>query len=171
MYGGVNIKLRWDDNYFTNGSLSFYENGVWHNYATDYFLKHTETVKRCYDLVDIAIDPNDKTHFWVASYGLGVYEFRNDEIYKFHHCENSGLVSIYQDRDPDTKHKYTRTDGLTYDDMGNLWLLNNAGNLVKYIDPEGIYHRHQYTVSALTPQDIIISNQNQNQKFLHFFNI
>lgn len=157
---------RWATNYFTPASLSFYENGFWQTYNTEYFSSHTTTIGTCYDLVDIAIDPNDKTHFWVASYGLGMYEFRNDEIYKFHHCENSGLVSIYQDRDPDTKHKYTRTDGLTYDNMGNLWLLNNAGNLVKYIDSEGTYHRQQYTVSALTPQDIIISNQNQNQKFL-----
>lgn len=157
---------RWDNNYFTPGSLSFYENGFWHTYNSDYFASHTTTIGYCYDLVDIAINPNDKTHFWVASYGLGLYEFRGDEMYKFHHCENSGLVSIHQDKDPDTRHKYTRTDGLTYDNMGNLWLLNNAGNLVKYIDPNGVYHKQQYTVSAKTPQDIIINNKNENQKFL-----
>lgn len=157
---------RWANNYFTPSSLSVYENGFWRTYNTEYFSSHTTTIGNSYDLVDIAIDPNDKTHFWVASYGLGIYEFKGDEIYKFHHCENSGLVSIYQDRDPDTKHRYTRTDGLTYDNMGNLWLLNNAGHLVKYIDPNGVYHKQQYTVSALTPQDIIISNKNQNQKFL-----
>ena len=157
---------RWDKNYFTNGSLSFYENGVWHNYATDYFLKHTETVKRCYDLVDIAIDPNDKTHFWVASYGLGIYEFRNDEIYKFHHCDNSGLVSFYPNDPPETKYTYIRTDGMTYDEKGNLWILNKSWSLyVKYIDAKGEYHT-LHSLTASTPQDIIINNKNTNQKIL-----
>ncbi len=158
---------RWAVNYYTPASLSFYEDGIWHTYNTEYFNSRTETTNSSYDLVDIAIDPNDKKHFWVASYGLGLYEFRNDEIYKFHHCDNSGLVSIYQnDEKLSNRYNYTRTDGMNYDNDGNLWILNNAGNLIKYIDPQGIYHNLEHAVSAITPQDIIINNQNQNQKIL-----
>lgn len=154
---------RWAVNYYTPGSLSIYENGIWNNFSNQYFLNQTPTSTRCYDLVDIAIDPNDKTHYWVASYGLGIYEFRNDQIYKFHHCDNSGLVSIFPNGD---KYNYTRTDGMTYDEKGNLWILNNAGSLIKYIDPNGIYHNLPYSINVSTPQDIIINNKNTNQKIV-----
>ena len=154
---------RWAVNYYTPGSLSIYENGIWNNFSNQYFLNQTPTSTRCYDLVDIAIDPNDKTHYWVASYGLGIYEFRNDQIYKFHHCDNSGLVSIFPNGD---KYNYTRTDGMTYDEKGNLWILNNAGSLIKYIDPNGIYHNVPHTINVSTPQEIIINNKNANQKIV-----
>lgn len=158
---------RWDVNYYTPGSLSFYENGIWRTYNNGYFASQTPTTYRCYDLVDIAINPDDKTNYWIASYGLGLYEFRNDEIYKFHHCDNSGIESIFPNGD---KYNYTRTDGMTYDHLGNLWILNNAGSLIKYIDPSGVYHdvpnstivSHNY----LTSQDILISNQNPNHKII-----
>ncbi len=157
---------RWADNYHTNGSLSIFENGIWTSYPTPYFAEKTTTTSTCYDLVDIAINPNDNTNFWIASYGLGLYEFRNDEIYKFHHCDNSGLLSIHQDSPTSTRYNYTRTDGMTYDNQGNLWILNNGGDLIKYIDTKGIYHSMPYSISASTPQDIIICNQNPNQKIV-----
>ncbi len=165
---------RWAVNYYTPASLSIYENNTWKKYDTYYFVSRTSvesptyTLDRSYDLVDIAINPNDNTNFWIASYGLGLYEFRNDELYKFHHSSNSGLVSIFEDRTEKEKYNYTRTDGITYDDKGNLWMLNNAGNLIKYIDPNGVYHEIPNDIivshNDLTPQDIIISNKNPNQK-------
>ena len=148
-------------NYYTLATLSFFENGTWHNYNNEYF--PSSPPKKSYDLVDIAINPNDKTNFWVASYGLGLYEFRNDELYKFHHCDNSGLNSIFPEGD---RFNYIRTDGMTYDDQGNLWILNNAGSIVKYIDPNGQYHNLQYTFEAATTQDILINNKNSNQKIV-----
>ena len=157
---------RWSDNYQTNGTLSIFENGIWDGYPTPYFESKTETTSTCYDLVDIAINPNDNTNFWIASYGLGLYEFRNDELYKFHHCDNSGLLSLYQDKPEKTRYNYTRTDGMTYDQQGNLWILNNGGYLIKYIDVNGIYHSMPYNISALTPEDILINNVNPNQKFI-----
>ena len=157
---------RWDDNYHTNGTLSIFEDGIWDAYPSPYFEEKTTTTSTCYDLVDIAINPQDKTNFWVASYGLGLYEFRNDKLYKFHNCDNSGLLSFYQDKPASVRHNYTRTDGMTYDNEGNLWILNNGGSLIKYIDPNGVYHNMPYSVSASTPEDILISNLNPNQKFV-----
>jgi hypothetical protein len=55
---------------------------------------------------------------------------------------------------------------MTYDNQGNLWILNNGGDLIKYIDTKGIYHSMPYSISASTPQDIIICNQNPNQKIV-----
>ncbi len=150
-------------NHNTPATLSIYENYDWTLFSHYYFLTHTETAKTSYDLVDIAINPNDNTNYWVASYGLGLYEFRNDELYKFHHCDNSGLNTIFPDRD---KFNYIRTDGMTYDDKGNLWIINNAGAIIKYIDPEGKYHDLPYPLNAATPEDIIINNLNTNQKFV-----
>ena len=165
---------RWATNYYTPASLSIYENNSWKKYDTYYFVSRTKIesstydLNTSYDLVDIAINPNDNTNFWIASYGLGLYEFRNDEFYKFHHSNNSGLVSIFEDRTEKEKYNYTRVDGITYDEKGNLWMLNNAGNLIKYIDPNGVYHEIPNNIivshNDLTPQDIIISNKNPNQK-------
>ena len=159
---------RWATNYYTPASLSIYENNSWKKYDTYYFVSRTETTYDSYDLVDIAINPNDNTNFWVASYGVGIYEFRNDELYKFHHCDNSGLNTIFPQGSQKEIYNYIRTDGMTYDDKGNLWLLNNAGILIKYIDPNGVYHEIPNNIIVshkdLTPQDIIISNKNPNQK-------
>lgn len=155
---------RWDANYYTPGSLSFYENGKWHNYSTYYFVQRTEpkTENKCYDLVDIAINPNDKTNFWIASYGLGLYEFRNDQLYKFYDCDNSGLKPV----EPKDPYNYTRTDGMDFDSKGNLWILNNAESLIKFIDSNGKYHNMNFNITAYTPQDIVIYNKNENQKFV-----
>ena len=154
---------RFASNYYTDASLSIFENEKWTNYTTDYFKSYTTTISRCYDLVDIAIDPNDKSHFWIASYGIGLYEFRNDEIVNFHYYGNSGLTTEV----PNDPYNYTRTDGMTYDEYGNLWILNNGnGALIKYIDPNGTYHEVKHDVYAGTPQDIIISNKNSKQKFV-----
>ena len=148
-------------NYYTPATLSFIENGTWHNYNNDYFPSNPP--KKSYDLVDIAINPNDKTNFWAASYGLGLYEFRNDSLYKFHHCDNSGLNSIFPEGD---RFNYIRTDGMTYDDQGNLWIINIAGSIIKYIDPNGQYHSLPYTLTAATSQDFLINNKNTNQKIV-----
>lgn len=165
---------RWATNSYTPASLSIYEDNSWKKYDNYYFFSRSiienssYQLTSCYDLVDIAINPNDNTNFWIASYGLGLYEFRNDELHKFHHSSNSGLVSIFEDGTDKQKYNYTRTDGITYDDKGNLWMLNNAGNLIKYIDPNGVYHEIPNNIivshNDLTPQDIIISNKNPNQK-------
>ena len=158
---------RWDVNHYTPGSLSIYENGTWRSYSTAYFNSYTNTALRgCYDLVDIAINPNDKTNFWVASYGVGLYEFRNDELFKFHHCDNSELETFYPYGTEEQRYNYTRTDGMTFDEKGNLWILNKTSSLlIRYIDTNGKYHT-LHAITTSTPQDIIINNKNTNQKIL-----
>ena len=71
----------------------------------------------------VAQDPNDKEHYFVTSYGMGILEMQGKKVIKHYTPANSGLISAVGNM-PD---KYTRTDGIMYDDKGNLWILNTGG--------------------------------------------
>lgn len=131
---------RWTMQYFRQGYVMIYENNKWTN------ITHKEitdaTGLPCTDFVDVAIDPVDNTHFFVASYGTGLYEFRNNAFYKLYNADNSGIESVYPDQKPsETYYIYQRVDGLNYDDSGRLWMVNPlTQSVIKYMTPDGIVH-------------------------------
>lgn len=75
-----------------------------------------------HDATDIAIDPRNENHVMVASCS-GVFEFLNG---KYQHNYTSGNNSYFtaatNNNDPD----YVRTDGIIYDQQGNLYCLNSG---------------------------------------------
>lgn len=171
---------RWAGAYSRPGHVMMFENGSWKNifsWTTNSYINENLTFPTYIsttDFVDIAIDPNDSKHFFVASYGKGLYEFRDNKPYMLYNADNSGVETIYPQSKPDNAYYfYHRLDGLTYDKEGNLWFLNvcsssETSSLIKYLQPDGAFKSVRYNAlkKVSTPQDIVISNQDPNQKWV-----
>lgn len=144
------------------GVVITYEEGQWQNYDSLYMASH---IGKSEDYSDIAIDPTDPTHFFVASFGYGLIEFRNNEFYKQHLPSNTanGLESVASN-----EKKYTWVDGLVFDTEGNLWMLNVSHNGVKVLLRDSTWVR----ISNVATQDrnrtkeLLIWNQNPHIKIL-----
>jgi len=123
--------------------------------------------------VDIEIDRNDKTHFWVASFNSGLYEFRNDRPFMLYNSTttNNGIESLST-----TRH---RVNNLFLDSYSRLWFSNGSPtfrSVIKYLepDPDGagpilsevrdVFYNDAKNIT--TPGDLAILPTNQNIKFL-----
>jgi hypothetical protein len=90
----------------------------------DYFTKkENPELDGFFNILSIAVDPFDENHFFVASWGGGVLEYKNDEFVQRYTNLNSPLETALpaQPEEP-----YTRIGGLDFDSEGNLWVTNAA---------------------------------------------
>lgn len=160
---------RWANSEERKGDIMIYENDQWRNikYA------HLRTMLNGHkplDLMNVAQDPQDHKHYFVSSYGTGLYELYNDSVIQLYLPDNSPLLSAA----PAAPTTYTRTDAVTYDDQGNLWVLNAGGSGIKnvhIIDPNGIWHSYNLTARGKeiymhTPGDILIDARNPHHKWI-----
>lgn len=105
------------------GDVSVYENGEWKGFSAEAIRQQTGWP--WLDVVSITADPADTRHFWVASYGMGIFEYKNDRLYDHYVESNSTLKSsIEENKAYYMDEAYTRTDGLYLDSQSNLWILN-----------------------------------------------
>lgn len=150
--------------YDRDGMLSYYEDGGWTNFDQSYFMNAARIGHHTQDYVDIAVDPADKHHFYVASFGYGLIEFREDAYYQRYMPDNSPLESQLLNE----VEKYTWVDGLTYDAAGNLWMLNPAYAGVKVLKPteEWVSISNAATRNHSRTKDLLISNTNPNLKIV-----
>lgn len=74
-----------------------------------------------HNILEIAVDPADANHFFVASWGGGLLEYRNDEFVQRFYNKNSPLETALPNQ-PDQP--FTRVGGLAFDQQGNLWMTN-----------------------------------------------
>lgn len=163
---------RWQD-YGRMGYIDKYENGEW-TCITPVDMKtvpqNTSVLTELYPkgLVDMTFDKNDPKHFFVASWGLGLYEFRNNELYKLYNADNPIIESALPDKYPETGfYYYTRIGAMAFDANGILWFANDyATNTLKYITPDGVVKNYTSSLETLSTQKILVSNQNPNQKWV-----
>lgn len=154
---------RWSASNLTPGVVMIYENGVWSNIslASIKVLTGVDPL----DFMNVAVDPTDDKHFFVTSYGTGLYEFRNNTISNWFHSNNSKLVAVV----PAAPFSYTRIDGAVFDKQGNLLLTNTSSVAgIKMILKDGTWSELSYPCVASKPTlgKMLISNQNPNQKFI-----
>ena len=83
-----------------------------------------------HNIHSIAVNPQDENHFFAASWGGGLLEFKNDELVHRYTNHNSPLETALPGS-PDAP--YVWVGGLDFDSEGNLWLTNShvAENLLK----------------------------------------
>ena len=78
------------------------------------------------DVVAITDDPEDSHHFFAASYGMGIVEFRNDKPYR-HYTDSTqtpgSTLAVAKGGNGDWA-KYTRCASLTTDERGYIWCAN-----------------------------------------------
>lgn len=109
---------RWAVEYRRAGTVSMYHNGHWTNLTNDNL--STQAGGYVWDLMSVACDTTDLDHFYLSSYGQGIYEVNNQQIVGHWNATNSGMYDASQ-VDPVG---YTRVDGLHFDSQGNLWFVN-----------------------------------------------
>jgi hypothetical protein len=113
--------------------------------------------------MNVAVDPLDNKHFFVTSYGTGLYEFRNNVFSKLYNESNSSINSIFPGNQD-----YMRLDGAVYDKQGNLFLANSAVSAcIKVLLANGTWTQLNYP-NTLQPTlgKILINSQNENQKWI-----
>ena len=125
--------LRWDDTRLMvgGGRLDPYDrqhyagtimtlaDDQWTIFQEDSIVQQTKVAYR--DVTCVATDPTDPEHVYATTGGTGLYEFRNGRFVRQYSVNNSPLRSASK-----VNPYYVRTDGLSYDEMGNLWMVNNG---------------------------------------------
>lgn len=113
------------------GTLMTYENEEWYNF--DESIVNNETIKligdHTRDYLNIAIDPDDENHYFIATYGEGIIELKDNEFVTLHNADNSTLWSAISNTDPATGIEiphphYVRVGSVCFDKDKNLWATN-----------------------------------------------
>lgn len=150
---------RWAAEDKRNGDIMMYENGNWTNILSKTIKDITG--KDVLDFMNVAIDPLDNKHFYVTSYGTGLYEFKNDKLANWYNHLNSTLETAA----PNDPYHYIRLDGAIFDQHNNLWM-NNVGKFDVLL-ADGTWTQLYYSdLDKATLGVILISNQNPNQKWI-----
>ncbi len=103
------------------GTLMVYEDGKWFNF--DEKAISEKTGLPCLDFTSVAVDPRDPFHYFVSSWGEGLYEFKNNEFVQLHSFNNSTLTSALPNES--YANRFVRVDGLVYDKDNNLYMTNS----------------------------------------------
>lgn len=106
-------------------------------------------------LSDIAIDPRNNNHVMVGA-KAGIYEFLNGKFVKRYNKDNSPIKANHDGNNPD----YQMVLGLTYDNSGNLWVLNSySSNGVLKLNNSGSWEliRFEYT-DGWSPHERFLTN-------------
>jgi sugar lactone lactonase YvrE len=116
---------------FTIPTFQKFEDGQW----TYFSAKTNDELTGFHNIITVEVDPSDNTHFFVASWGGGLLEYRNNEFVKRYNNLNSPLESALPQQ---PEEPFTRIGGMAFDEEGNLWMTNAecAHNLHK-LSPSG----------------------------------
>lgn len=153
---------RWEIQYQRPGYVMIYENGIWTNIGPEAIKQ--QTGKDPYDFMNVAVDPADNSHFFIPSYGTGLYEFKNNQFSQWYNHLNSTLQTLI----PGAPLDYIRLDGAIFDKDGNLFVSNtNVSAAIKVLMKDGTWKQLTYPHAAKpTLGRIMISKQNPNQKWV-----
>lgn len=89
------------------------------------------------DVNAFAVDPRDPNHVFVGG-RTGLYEFQNGQLSAFYNRDNS-LLQGAMDRNRELDNNYVLINGLSFDNVGNLWIVNSQTsreNLLR-LSPDG----------------------------------
>ena len=145
------------------GTLMVYENGQWYNFDENAIAEKTG-LPECLDFMSVAVDPADPMHYYVGSWGEGLYEFRNNEFVNLYTYNNSSLQTAIAG-----SNRYIRIDGLIFDKNNNLYMVNGGVNdgLSIFLDQKEWKNFFYDHLAQSDPDQILISST--NQKWFNFF--
>ena len=137
--GGVDAS--WN-NLWNPLNLSVFEDNKWTLFSTDSLSDPMRSV----------IDPVDKNHFFVSTWGKGLLEFRNDAVVNQFTEKNSPLQTIIPGQ------PFVRICGMAMDRDRNLWITQTeVPGSIKILKPDGTWIVNPVTINAPTIGDIIIT--------------
>jgi hypothetical protein len=103
------------------------------------------------DAMRVVADPLDHKHYFVSSWGNGIYEFSDGTVIKNYNQYNSPLASIIPGEN------YTRICGMAFDMYENLWMTQSGvpGNL-KVLLKDGNWVSTSLSLNVPVVGDMII---------------
>jgi len=114
------------------------------------------TSENAKDAMRCCFDPSDISHFFVSSWGHGLFEYRNNQMIHHFHSGNSPLGDG-AGNDP-----AARLCGMAFDKDGNLWMVQgHSPSGLKVLKPDGKWIVFPCQVNASVPGDIIIASGRQ----------
>ena len=170
---------RWAAQEARAGNVSVYNGRYWRN-IYQWAIMNQSGMMPALDMMNAAQDPFDADHFWVTSYGTGLYEFKNDSLLKRYDYTNSPIVTLVLGTHAQY---YMRTDAAVYDESGNLWFINCNGESISLhiLSPAMVADAHTADsaiwyvfpvqsggtpLSAATPQEMFFDNRDNNYLWL-----
>lgn len=162
---------RWAQEFHRPAHVMIYDNGSWTNIRNEQIADLPDWMPRL-DFVSTAIDPANPRHFFVASYGTGLYEYIDDAYsrhFSFYNSPN-GLEKAAADANG---YYYTRVDGPAFDTDGNLWMMNAGGyaNNICILARDGSWRSFNMYQGARrivfeTPGQILVDRNRPNHKWI-----
>ena len=98
---------------YLNPDLSYFANEQW----TNAFQMHNPALEGLYDLVTVAINPQNSSEVYAGLFCGGVVKYRDYTVEQVYNRSNSQLVSY------DSSEAYV--GGICFDGYGNLWITNS----------------------------------------------
>ena len=152
---------RWSAPNQNPGYVMIYERGSWSNIS--YSEIELQTGRRPVDFMNVAVDPFDDTRFFVTSFYTGLYEFRNNEFYKWYNYTNSTIEGL------NATPNDMRLDGAVFDSKGNLFFANCYKlSPIKVLTKDNVWMQLDDYGFGVVPTwgRILISNKNENRKWM-----
>jgi ligand-binding sensor domain-containing protein len=104
------------------------------------------------DLVNVTIDPNDESHFFVSSWMKGLVEFRGNQFYKLYNSENSSLMQI-------DGIDWERIGTTVFDKDGNLWVTNSlAAKCIHRMAPDGKWTGYSFSDMTRNIKSLLVTS-------------
>ena len=154
---------RWLDRYGRRNTIMTYANGQWTNYDEQKIAKQLNAYY-IRDALNLAVDPKDPTHIYVAYYGEGILELKNDTVLNWFNLTNSSLETS-----TGTNNRYIRIGSTTLDKEGNLWITNcNSTYSIKIYTADGQWINYSNSTIAKAPIIDKILITKQGYKFANF---
>ena len=158
---------RWAVQFQRPGDVMILRGGKWTNISQTSISE--KTGKPALDFIDVAIDPRDQDHYFVTSFGTGLYEFRGAILLNRYAQENSTITPVL----PDNPDYYTRCASATYDAEGNLFLIASSptGPTIVTLSKEGVWGGENITLDGVmqrvyTPAGFHIDVHHPNWKWI-----
>jgi hypothetical protein len=137
--GGMDVS--WN-NLWRTMQVSVFENNVWTPLTSSVI----------FDPIRAVIDPADINHYFVATWGTGLLEFRDNILVNQFTDANSPLQTIIPDK------PYVRICGMSFDSKGNLWITQTeVPKTVKGLKPDGSWIENPITASVPEIGDLLIT--------------
>lgn len=119
-------------------TLMIYDKGSWYNLDENEVI--TQSKSQFMDLTSIAVNPKDDTHYFVSTWGEGVFEFKDNKFVHLYNDRNSALTSAIKNNS-----NYVRVEGLCFDKENNMWMTNSgAGGGIRVLKNDGKWSSLSY---------------------------
>jgi hypothetical protein len=117
-----------------------------------------------FDVLYIAVDPNNHNRVFAATWGSGLAEFNNGYLTTVYDYTNSGLQK------PFFSMSWVGIGGINFDESGNLWVINSECNtLLKVLMPDGTWTSFNVSSVINQPKATKLLIDSRNLKWVLLF--